>query len=145
MPSIHFVNDDFRNQIDAIEQLESVVVVTDPPFNIGYHYNEYKDSMNDQNYYDMLTDLINRFPCVFIHYPEALHRLSIESGIVPTRVVSWVYNSNTAKQHRDVAWYKVTPSFTNALQPYKNPADKRIKARIERGILGGANVRLVEC
>lgn len=136
-PHIQLINDDFKNQIDTIKGMQNVVVVTDPPFNIGYHYNEYKDSMSDSDYYNMLKDIVNNLPSVFIHYPEALHRLSIESGIVPEKVVSWVYNSNTAKQHRDIAWYKVKPNFKNTLQPYKNKNDKRIKERIARGILGG--------
>ena len=29
---------DFRN--------DKIVVVTDPPFNVGYHYDEYKDKFN---------------------------------------------------------------------------------------------------
>ena len=137
IPDIRFINDDFRNQIDEVKRMQNIVVVTDPPFNIDYHYNEYKDSMKDEDYYKMLKDIIDCFPCVFIHYPEALHRLSIESGVTPEKVVSWVYNSNTARQHRDIAWYGITPNFKNTLQPYKNPNDKRIKERIARGILGG--------
>jgi len=137
VPSIHFSNDDFKNQIDAIESIDNVVVVTDPPFNIGYHYNEYKDSMKDNEYYNMLINLVDKFPCVFIHYPEALHRISMESGVVPSRICSWVYNSNTARQHRDVAWYNVTPNFDNTRQQYKNLKDKRIQERIARGIRGG--------
>ena len=59
------------------------------------------------------------------------------SGIVPDRVCSWVYNSNTARQHRDIAYYKISPDFKNVIQPYKNINDKRIQARIAKGILGG--------
>lgn len=136
VPSIHFCNDDYKNQIDAIDE-DNTIIVTDPPFNIGYHYNEYKDSMNDAEYYSMLVELVERFPSVIIHYPEALHRLSYESGIIPQKVCSWVYNSNTAKQHRDIAWYGVKPDFTKTLQPYKNPNDKRIKERIANGVRGG--------
>jgi hypothetical protein len=139
VPSIHYCNDDFRNQLDALDDKE-IIVVTDPPFNIGYHYNEYKDSMNDEEYFAMLTDLIRRFPSVIIHYPEALHKLSMLSGKIPDKVCSWVYNSNTARQHRDIAWYKVKPDFTKTLQPYKNLNDKRIKERMARGIRGGAHV-----
>lgn len=137
IPNIHFCNDDYRNQIDAVKSYGNVIVVTDPPFNVGYHYNEYKDNISDSEYYAMLTDLVDDFPCVFIHYPEQLHRLSLESGKAPNKVCSWVYNSNTAKQHRDVAFYGVQPCFTNAWQPYKNQNDKRIKARIAHGSRGG--------
>ena len=137
VPNIHFINGDFRESLDYIKHLPNVVIVTDPPFNIGYHYGEYKDKMDDDEYYKMLSELINTFSCVFVHYPEALHRLSIECGITPNRVVSWVYNSNTAMQHRDIAFYKIEPDFKSVKQPYKNLNDKRIQERISRGLIGG--------
>ena len=134
------MNDDYRNHIDKVKEIGNVVVVTDPPFNIGYHYRSYSDKMSETEYMEMLSRIANDFPSVFIHYPEQLHKLSIALGSVPEKVVSWVYNSNTAKQHRDVAWYGIKPSFKNAWQPYKNPNDKRIKQRIAEGSRGGANV-----
>ena len=139
-PHIHFVNADYKTQLDSIKTFEQVIVVTDPPFNIGYHYGEYNDNMNEADYYSMLVEILNYFPSVIIHYPEALHRLSIEAKKIPEKVASWVYNSNTGKQHRDIAWYGVKPVFTNAWQPYKNPTDKRIKQRIANGAKGGADV-----
>jgi DNA modification methylase len=54
----------------------------------------------------------------------------------PERVVSWVYNSNTPRQHRDIAFWGVKPIFSQVTQPYKNPNDKRIKARIAAGKTG---------
>lgn len=54
-------------------------------------------------------------------------------GEFPSRVVSWVYNSNTARQHRDIAFFGITPDFTKMKQPYKNPNDKRIKKLIAEG------------
>lgn len=95
------------------------VVVTDPPFNIGYRYKGFTDRMDEGDYYAMLAEVTAKTAAVVIHYPEQLHRLSIEKGEAPERVVSWVYNSNTRKQHRDVAFYGVK-------QPYKNQNDKRI-------------------
>ena len=136
-PEIHFVNDDFRNQYEAVKQYENVIVVTDPPFNIGYHYGGYSDRMNEEEYFSMLAELVNDFPTVMIHYPESLYRVAIESNKTPTRVCSWVYNSNTARQHRDIAFFGITPEFKNVVQPYKNQNDKRIKARIARGCRGG--------
>ena len=95
--------------------------------------------MEDEKYFELLQTIFsysnNRFVC--IHYPETLYRLAVEIGIAPQKVVSWVYNSNTAKQHRDIAFWGVKPDFRKVTQPYKNPTDKRIKERIARGILGG--------
>ena len=48
-----------------------------------------------------------------------------------------MYNSNTGKQHRDIAFFKIKPDFRQVKQPYKNPTDKRIKERMSRGIMGG--------
>ena len=69
---------------------------------------------------------------VFINYPESLHRMSIELGEEPERVISWVYASNTGRQHRDVAYYGVKPDLKRVKQPYKNMDDKRIKELYKR-------------
>lgn len=39
------------NCMDVLKQIniqDNAVIVTDPPFNIGYHYNQYKDNMDDE-------------------------------------------------------------------------------------------------
>ena len=127
--------EDFKN----IVRLNKVCIITDPPFNIGYHYNKYKDNKKESEYYGFLKQVFTMYnlPFVVVHYPESLHRLSLETGMVPDKVVSWVYNSNTAKQHRDIAFYGIKPDFRKVRQPYKNPNDKRIKERIKNGIGGG--------
>lgn len=112
------------------------IIVTDPPFNVGYKYKTYKDKMPEKEYYAMLKYILSEKPCVVIHYPEQICRLSIELGKAPNRIVSWVYNSNTARQHRDIAFWDVEPNFSNVKQPYKNPNDKRIKERIANGSKG---------
>lgn len=119
------------NCLDIIPTIkEKFIIVTDPPFNIGYHYNEYPDIMKEDEYYEMLQDIFSYSPSVVIHYPEALYRLSFQLWVFPEKVVSWVYNSNTAKQHRDIAFFWVKPDFTKYWQDYKNPTDKRIAKRI---------------
>ena len=109
------------------------MIVTDPPFNIGYHYRTYKDRKPEAVYLKWIADMTNGIPSVIIHYPEMLHRLSVVKGETPQRVVSWVYPSNTAKQHRDIAFYGINPDFRRVTQEYKNPKDKRIQARIAEG------------
>lgn len=130
---INLVNADYK----TVDIPKDAIVVIDPPFNIGYHYKSYKDRINEETYFDELATLIKNRQAVVIHYPEALHKLSIKLGYAPTRVISWVYNSNTGRQHRDIAFYNIKPNFKQVLQPYKNPTDKRIKERINRGIIGG--------
>lgn len=130
------INADFKEVIKDIfneNKNKNIVIVTDPPFNIGYKYDNYKDKISEQEYYQILGGVLDLAPAVIIHYPEALHKLSIKAGQAPERVVSWVYNSNTPRQHRDIAFYNIKPDFTQVKQEYKNPNDKRIKKRIEEG------------
>lgn len=109
------------------------VVVTDPPFNVNYHYRQYVDRMPESEYYALIAEITTLTSSVVVLYPEQLHRLSIEKQETPERVVSWVYNSNTAKQHRDIAFYGIKPDFRRVKQPYKNQNDKRIKALMAQG------------
>lgn len=118
--------------------VEQSIIVTDPPFNIGYKYSTYKDNKNDDYYYSWLCDIIGSNPAVIVHYPESLYRLAIEMQQVPKRVLSWVYNSNTGRQHRDIAYFGVKPDMRKVKQPYKNPNDKRIAERISRGCEGAS-------
>lgn len=122
---------------EIIANVQNPIIVTDPPFNIGYKYRSYADNLTDKDYYAMLKNVCSFCPSVVIHYPEALYRLAIEMGQVPTKVVSWVYNSNTPRQHRDIAFFACKPDFSKVRQPYKNPKDKRIQERIANGCLGG--------
>lgn len=114
-----------------------IIVVSDPPFNIGYKYNKYHDRMTEDDYYNMLQFFFGDLPSVVIHYPEQLYRLSFQIGKFPERVISWVYNSNTPRQHRDIAFFDIKPDMNAVKQPYKNPNDKRIKERIANGCMGG--------
>jgi DNA modification methylase len=125
---------------NALEELPKInvkekkfVIVTDPPFNVGYHYNNYEDNMDSQDYYEMLGSVFQYSPFVVIHYPEAIYKIAFQVGKFPDKVVSWVYNSNTAKQHRDIAFFGIKPDFKQYGQPYKNPTDKRIMKRIADG------------
>lgn len=132
---INLMHGDCRTEVrQALQWLDgrSAVIVTDPPFNVGYHYNEYKDKKPEEEYVADLLAVTNNLPVVMIHYPEFLHRFSIALGKVPDRVVSWVYNSNTPRQHRDIAYWGLKPIF-DGLGEYKNPTDKRIAKRIAEG------------
>ena len=115
---------------------EKVIFVSDPPFNIGYHYNSYKDNLKEEEYYECLKNIFGEDRCVIIHYPEQLYKFSFRIGKFPDKVISWVYNSNTGKQHRDIAFFGVKPDMGKVRQPYKNPNDKRIRERMARGCKG---------
>lgn len=115
----------------------NIVIVTDPPFNIGYHYKMYRDNLDEDTYYSILEQVFGNYPFVVIHYPESIYKISFQVGRFPDKVVSWVYNSNTAKQHRDIAFFDVQPNFKQVRQPYKNQNDKRIQKLMAAGHVGG--------
>lgn len=110
-------------------------VVTDPPFNVGYHYGQYHDRMGESEYLSMIRSVVTRFEggYVIIHYPETLYKIAMTTGDAPERVISWVYPSNTPRQHRDIGFFKVTPDLRKVTQPYRNPTDKRVRELISQG------------
>lgn len=64
---------------------EKFIIVTDPPFNVGYHYNDYKDNMEEDEYYQMLNDVFQYAPFVVIHYPEKIYKIAFQVGDFPCR------------------------------------------------------------
>jgi DNA modification methylase len=108
------------------------LMVTDPPYNVGYHYDEHDDDMSDADYWEFIGDIV-RMPLVFIHYPEALFPLAQLFKRQPNKIVAWVYHANTPKQWRAVAWFGVTPDFGYDGQDYQNLTDKRVQRLIAAG------------
>ena len=41
-------------------------IVTDPPFNVGYHYDEYTDRKDEGEYYEWLEEITKGYPVVYI-------------------------------------------------------------------------------
>jgi DNA modification methylase len=140
MGNIKLFNEDALDFINSGElDGKKFIIVTDPPYNMGYHYNSYDDNLPEEEYFELLDNVLfgRHNPFVVIHYPESLYKISFQCGVFPERVVSWVYNSNTPRQHRDIAFFGIKPDFTKVIQEYKNLNDKRIQERIARGIEGG--------
>ena len=128
--TIEIINKDFRDCI-----IPKGLTITDPPYNQGYAYNQYKDRMSEEDYVELLSHIPT--PCVIIHYPEETINLlpkAIKSKC--EQVVCWVYNSNTGKQSRLISWWGCKPDFRKVRQPYKNLNDKRIQKRIAEGKTG---------
>ena len=124
------INKDFRAC-----KIPNGLTITDPPYNQGYAYNQYKDRMSEKEYIELLSKIPT--PCVIIHYPEeTINLLPKALNVKCEQVVCWVYNSNTGKQSRLISWWGCKPDFNKVRQPYKNLNDKRIIKRIEEGKTG---------
>ena len=62
------INGDARALLnEVIEEAAHPIIVTDPPFNIGYGYNKYHDRIPEQEYYKQIAELPNTAPSVIIH------------------------------------------------------------------------------
>lgn len=134
-PSQPYYEDDFVTLYngDSREILPALqgVVVTDPPYNVGYQYDGYDDRLSDYLYADLLS-VTCRPPSVVIHYPEAMFDVASALGIGPEKTAAWVYNGGTRpRKWRMVGWFGVEPRFSDVRQPYKNSSDKRIRAKVE--------------
>ena len=130
MSNYKLINDDFRNCT-----IPKGITITDPPYNQGYAYNEYKDKISEIEYLSLLSKIPT--PCVIMHYPEeTINLLPKAIKLKCEQVVCWVYNSNTGKQSRLISWWGCKPDFSKVRQPYKNLEDKRIRERILRGQTG---------
>lgn len=109
------------------------LVVSDPPYNIGYKYHGYKDRMSDADYWDLIRSVCAK-PCIILHLPEDMFRL----GWIPNECVAWVYNGHITGQWRLLAWFGVKPDRSLMRQPYKNPDDPRVRPYVEK--YGGASL-----
>jgi len=113
---------------------QDAFIVSDPPYNQKYHYSTYGDNLPTTEYVELLQSAFQGRKSVIILYPEETINL-LGGGMMGKveQVVSWIYNSNTAKQSRLVSWFGCKPDMNKIPQPYKNPTDKRIVKRISEG------------
>ena len=125
---------------DCLEEIKNIpeesvdLLVSDPPYNQGYHYSGYHDVLDEQDYRELLYRVLEGKRSCIIHYPEQTIEILAKLNIGKLgEVVSWVYPSNTAKQSRLITWWGCKPDFRKIGQEYRNPADKRIAKRIAEG------------
>ena len=77
--------------LDKVDVQNSILVI-DPPFDVQYKYNTYKDNLKENEYLDFIKTYTSSFDkFVIIHYPEMLFKIASHIGVMPTRCVQWVY------------------------------------------------------
>lgn len=129
------------------------LVLTDPPYNIKYQYDDYSDDMSAQDYFEWQLGIVsdcgntlnNDRSFLYLNYPEFAARMFWAApevcDVVPYEWISWIYNQHTGgeplrKATRAWLWWRRGCPFidnTYLVGDYKNPSDPRIKARIEAG------------
>ena len=120
---------DYREIIKNLDK-EKTLIITDPPYNVGWKYDTYKDKVSGDDYLKLFS-YFKGFRFVVIHYIEDIIKYVVPSMGVPTKVVQWVYNSNMGKQHRSIAFFNCKPDFNKEKQLPKNPTDKRVNSEVK--------------
>ena len=127
-------NKDYREIITGLDK-SNTLIVTDPPYNIGWKYDTYKDSLSEEDYTNMFIPF-KGYKFVVIHYIEHIIKYIVPVMGCPEKCVQWVYNSSLKRQHRTIAFFNCTPDLSKVTQKYKNLKDKRILSQIAKGKTG---------
>lgn len=131
---------DFREVIKDLDK-ENTLIIIDPPYNVGWKYDTYKDNLSEEKYTELFTHF-EGFKLVVIHYIEDIIKYVVPTMSVPEKVVQWVYNSNMRKQHRSIAFFNCKPDLSKVKQKPKNPEDVRVNQEVN--IYDWWNVNLVK-
>lgn len=117
---------------------KNYIVITDPPYNIGFKYDVYKDNLKIDEYIKLIKSLKDiSEDIIIIHYPEETMKYFVPALGVPNDIIVWCYNSNLPSRHsRLINFYGFKPDLNKVKFPYQNPTDKRIKERIANGSKG---------
>ena len=134
------LNKDFREIIKDLDK-ENTLIITDPPYNVGWKYDTYKDKISENEYLELFSHF-KGFKLVVIHYIEDIIKYVVPTMGVPQKVVQWVYNSNMRKQHRSIAFFNCKPDFSKVKQKPKNPEDIRVNSVVN--IYDWWNINLVK-
>lgn len=134
-PGITIYHGDCREILPQLPKVD--LVLTDPPYNVGYHYASYKDSLSKEDYFSLLQNVLS-YPFVLIHYPEDTFEIFRAINSIPTKCVAWTYNALTPRKWRLISWVGNDPDFSKQKQPFKNLNDKRILEAIKDGKEGAS-------
>tara|TARA_R110000787_G_C13238851_1_gene428087 strand:- start:41 stop:694 length:654 start_codon:yes stop_codon:yes gene_type:complete len=110
-------NKDFKEILNELDKKNTLIII-DPPYNVGWKYDTYKDKISEDEYLK-LFESFEGFKLVVIHYIEDIIKYVVPTMGVPEKVVQWVYNSNMRKQHRSIAFFNCKPDLSKVKQKPK--------------------------
>jgi hypothetical protein len=100
------INADYR----SISIPDSALIVSDPPFGIGYKYDKHNDEMSSSEWLDLMDGMRGR-PCVLVLPWQQAYLLASRWGS-PSDQAVWTFRSGyRGHQHRLVMWYGCKPQM----------------------------------
>ena len=114
---------DFRDVLFGLDK-EKTLIITDPPYNVGWNYDTYKDKIPEKAYRNLFKHF-KGFRFVVIHYIEDIIKYIVPCMGTPTKVIQWVYNSNMRRHHRSIAFFNCKPDLRKVKQQPRDLKDKR--------------------
>ncbi len=145
-----FIKGDCLEEIDKLGKFD--LILTDPPYNIGWKYSsEVNDKREGYEGWCLawatkcLEHLKEKGILAIINYPEnnnKLYTYLVNEGYNFVQELIWFYPTNVGqsknkytKNFRTIIIFSKSKNYTfnPEKQEYKNPTDKRIKERIEKG------------
>jgi DNA modification methylase len=111
---------DCRDILPSLLDIKNAVVLSDPPYGIGFKYNQHKDKGGDE--YRALIRCLKPFPKCLLQYPEETMALLVPEFGPPDECFTWCYNSNIARQTRIFSFWGVDVDFRRERVLAKNPS-----------------------
>jgi DNA modification methylase len=130
---------------------ESVqLFVLDPPYNVGYGYNTFKDRKKQSDYIAEQVDILNQCSkklveggsIFYLNYPESAADVWANVNFLTRfEIITWIYNVHSSgspvrKATRSWLWFSKGNPLINQSAfdgEYQNPTDKRVAQRIKDG------------
>ena len=129
-------NKDFRDIIKDLD-MDNTLIITDPPYNVGWKYDTYKDKISEKEYSELFMNF-QGYKFVIIHYIEDIIKYVVPHLGVPTKVIQWVYNSNMKRHHRSIAFFNCKPDLRKVKQ---NPRDLKDRRNYKDRIISPENLK----
>ena len=131
---VELYHGDCRDILPSLRKRRTSRCVTDPPYGIGFKYNQHKDKGGDE--YRALIRCLKPFPKCLLQYPEETMALLVPEFGPPDECFTWCYNSNTARQTRIFSFWGWTwISDGNGCSPKTPAAEPKQEAGGQRGAL----------
>jgi site-specific DNA-methyltransferase (adenine-specific) len=143
--------------LNSLEDNSIDSVITDPPYNIGFSYNHYKDRLTDDKYLQWQIEIAkiagmklkDSGNFLYLNYPEFMAKYfylvgqeTFETHLESYRLIAWCYHTHTGgkplrRSYRQWGWFrKGKENYINEdaiYGEYRNPNDKRIKIEMSKG------------